>query len=749
MAFWLHGAPRAARWKIVCSIVLTFTMYSGISLQATDTKPEDARLYTDTLGLSNRFAGLPLSLSFKVNNNNVLPAEQYRINVSVRSLDGTTLHVDTTTVDTLDLPPFTRREYTFRHFWIPPAPGQYRFSMNVNYENDIDRSNDTLSATLDILPGRTSLRSVLRRTMFNSGTDTLVAGGFMLPVPLPAGTTLDPFDSVGTAPVVLDREMWVGYLTPNLYTRFSQPSVLVLVDAGDTTGVTIRPMPTWPLYNGVPLFPNPADTATLLFTPPPRPYTAPTTSIHLPALPLAPGGRAGAVLISGPGWNTADQRGLDSNVRRMREEYTFDSLSLRIPPGNIHILNAPTTAMLYDSLNHWQDAYDTLTVFYSGHADNLGRPLLHDGVGYYQPLLTGLFSSGAHNINLVLDNNYASTVIDSVGSLVRSNALYHPLNITLLTSSAADKTARDIRIAGDGYTSISEFTLGLTRSMGHPEADSNSVPGVSLAEAYARLRRTNPMLQTGGRMDTAMCPQLWLQRGLYVGLSARLEFSDADLALDLLPQQPVPSTTLFTVQMSTPPFTVLPADTTAVSISTGRIWHLDVEPAVPFLVDMEFRYRSEYDTLAPASGSIPGLVRRSQPGAAWSAHYPTVWNETNRTLTAQKVDSTGEWAIAVVKEPASTTGVAENPSHLFHVGDIRPNPFASATTVRFECKKAGVIDLAIVDLTGNRIQTLASGLYQPGVYHVVFDGSALGNGMYFCRLYADGLAQTRLLLHSR
>lgn len=72
-----------------------------------------------------------------------------------------------------------------------------------------------------------------------------------------------------------------------------------------------------------------------------------------------------------------------------------------------------------------------------------------------------------------------------------------------------------------------------------------------------------------------------------------------------------------------------------------------------------------------------------------------------------------------------------------------PNPFAAATAIRFDLAATGPVRVAVHDVTGRRVRTLASGTFSPGAHEVRWDGlddarRPAPNGTYFVRL-EDGL----------
>ena len=78
------------------------------------------------------------------------------------------------------------------------------------------------------------------------------------------------------------------------------------------------------------------------------------------------------------------------------------------------------------------------------------------------------------------------------------------------------------------------------------------------------------------------------------------------------------------------------------------------------------------------------------------------------------------------------------------VSDIRlapnyPNPFAEATTIRYELPADAQISLNIFDVSGRRVRALEQGVKAPGFHEVSWDalddgGNAVVSGLYFYRL---------------
>ena len=75
-----------------------------------------------------------------------------------------------------------------------------------------------------------------------------------------------------------------------------------------------------------------------------------------------------------------------------------------------------------------------------------------------------------------------------------------------------------------------------------------------------------------------------------------------------------------------------------------------------------------------------------------------------------------------------------------------PNPFNSATTIRFDLPRAGEVRLEVFDVTGRRVRTLQEGMVKAGRHSVRLEAGDLPSGIYFARLQAGGQIRTQKLM---
>jgi hypothetical protein len=83
-----------------------------------------------------------------------------------------------------------------------------------------------------------------------------------------------------------------------------------------------------------------------------------------------------------------------------------------------------------------------------------------------------------------------------------------------------------------------------------------------------------------------------------------------------------------------------------------------------------------------------------------------------------------------------------------------PNPFNPSTTISFDLPRQSGVELAVYNVLGQKIATLAQGDYAPGTYTVNWDGkdergSAVATGIYFYRIVADNYRMVKKMLLMR
>jgi photosystem II stability/assembly factor-like uncharacterized protein len=82
----------------------------------------------------------------------------------------------------------------------------------------------------------------------------------------------------------------------------------------------------------------------------------------------------------------------------------------------------------------------------------------------------------------------------------------------------------------------------------------------------------------------------------------------------------------------------------------------------------------------------------------------------------------------------------------FHISQNYPNPFNPATTIKFQVPNSSYVKIAVFDVLGRIVSTLADGNLNPGVYSVNWDASDYPSGVYYYKLEAGDYSETKKMV---
>jgi hypothetical protein len=99
----------------------------------------------------------------------------------------------------------------------------------------------------------------------------------------------------------------------------------------------------------------------------------------------------------------------------------------------------------------------------------------------------------------------------------------------------------------------------------------------------------------------------------------------------------------------------------------------------------------------------------------------------------------GSYISTLINEPSTT------PSSPVLIQNY-PNPFNHYTNVRFQISQSGAAALKIYNALGQRVATLVSGEYTPGLYSVRWAPAGLQPGVYYSRLESGGHIEMKKLV---
>jgi hypothetical protein len=192
-------------------------------------------------------------------------------------------------------------------------------------------------------------------------------------------------------------------------------------------------------------------------------------------------------------------------------------------------------------------------------------------------------------------------------------------------------------------------------------------------------------------------------------------------------------------------------------LTDGYINEFDFEPVPgeiivdsgPFTVALEF--------LNPNAGNISAPSVYSD-GNGCQAGKNVVYAIPGGWYDACVLGVTGDWVMyAIYRQVDCGAGIGEE---VIASGDLavltrpEPNPFSSETRLSFVLSREQSIDLAVYDVHGRRVSTIARGVYPSGSHSedwsgVASDGAQLSPGLYFVTLEAAGSRSTQRVILGR
>jgi hypothetical protein len=111
----------------------------------------------------------------------------------------------------------------------------------------------------------------------------------------------------------------------------------------------------------------------------------------------------------------------------------------------------------------------------------------------------------------------------------------------------------------------------------------------------------------------------------------------------------------------------------------------------------------------------------------------------------------GEIRGQLLPVPCFASGVDDTPPARTTLYQNYPNPFNPTTVISFDLAKPGYVRLDVFDVAGRRVATLVDGNQPAGTAEVAWNGGdangrPVSSGVYFYRLLADGMAQTKKMV---
>ena len=153
-------------------------------------------------------------------------------------------------------------------------------------------------------------------------------------------------------------------------------------------------------------------------------------------------------------------------------------------------------------------------------------------------------------------------------------------------------------------------------------------------------------------------------------------------------------------------------------------------------------------TLTGSAASLePGdcaLVNLLVPGDTLNVSVSPAYEISGITL--------GAYETAVYSfDTLTDAGGGPAPEARIRLGQNYPNPFNPTTTIPFVLPRESRVNLSIYDVQGRPVRTVGDGIFPEGLQEIVWDGTdergnGVDSGVYFCRLTAAGVEQTKKMV---
>lgn len=172
--------------------------------------------------------------------------------------------------------------------------------------------------------------------------------------------------------------------------------------------------------------------------------------------------------------------------------------------------------------------------------------------------------------------------------------------------------------------------------------------------------------------------------------------------------------------------------------------------------------RLVWEFVDPSQFSRVALERGTAATGPWSELAAELTQDGSWTVALDRTAETGAtyfYRLATtyhdgtreVFGPLSAT--AGRPITEFALSPIAPNPTDGAALIEYAVPNRADVTVAMFDLQGRKVATLASGSHAPGLYQVSWngdlDGRKANTGVYFLRMVSPTFSKTRRLVVSR
>lgn len=166
-------------------------------------------------------------------------------------------------------------------------------------------------------------------------------------------------------------------------------------------------------------------------------------------------------------------------------------------------------------------------------------------------------------------------------------------------------------------------------------------------------------------------------------------------------------------------------------------------------------FNSQDVLVAGANGTV---LKSTNGGTTWAAQNSGLSTNLRSVSNASFDYIAGDYIAIVRSSDAGVTWtlINNNISDVDNEIDLRlsnfrlfqnyPNPFNPATTIKYSVATQSIVTLKVFDVLGNEVATLINEEKPAGIYEVNFNASEISSGIYFYKLQAGSLVETKKMI---
>ena len=152
---------------------------------------------------------------------------------------------------------------------------------------------------------------------------------------------------------------------------------------------------------------------------------------------------------------------------------------------------------------------------------------------------------------------------------------------------------------------------------------------------------------------------------------------------------------------------------------------------------------ASFPTLVGGTG-VPFTIHFDDNGASTDTTYQATLSFDTADEPLPGATPLASLTVTLSAHRSDATGVGDAPVRSLAFLAPRPNPLEEGSTIGFDLPRAADAELAILDLSGRRVATLAHGRQEAGRHLLRWDaldasGAPVGSGVYFVRFHTAGL----------